>query len=100
MVALEILGLEKAYQVGFLRKKTKIGVKNLWLEVLQGEVFGFLGPNGAGKTTTLKLLMGLIFPTAGSARIFGRDWRDPAVRARIGFLPEQPYFYDHLTPAE
>jgi ABC-2 type transport system ATP-binding protein len=100
MVALEILGLEKTYQVGFWRKKRKIGIKSLWLEVREGEVFGFLGPNGAGKTTTLKMLMGLIFPTAGSARIFGRDWRDPAVRAHIGFLPEQPYFYDHLTPAE
>jgi ABC-2 type transport system ATP-binding protein len=72
----------------------------LHLEIPQGEVFGFLGPNGAGKTTTLKLLMGLIFPTAGTARILNQPWRDAAVRARIGFLPEQPYFYDHLTPLE
>jgi ABC-2 type transport system ATP-binding protein len=100
MAAIEILGLEKTYTAGFWRKKTKIGLKSLHLEVNAGEVFGFLGPNGAGKTTTLKLLMGLIFPTAGSARILGRDWRDPAVRRRIGFLPEQPYFYDHLTPIE
>lgn len=100
MAAIEILGLEKTYTVGFWRKHKKIGLKSLNLEVQRGEVFGFLGPNGAGKTTTLKLLMGLIFPTAGSARILGKDWRDPAVRRRIGFLPEHPYFYDHLTPNE
>jgi ABC-2 type transport system ATP-binding protein len=100
MLAVEILGLEKIYTVGFWRQKEKIGLKDLHLEIRQGEVFGFLGPNGAGKTTTLKLLMGLIFPSAGTARILGKDWRDPAVRARIGFLPEQPYFYDYLTPIE
>ena len=100
MLAVEILGLEKIYKVGFLHKKQKVGLKGLHLEIPQGEVFGFLGPNGAGKTTTLKLLMGLIFPTAGTARILNQPWRDPAVRARIGFLPEQPYFYDHLTPVE
>jgi ABC-2 type transport system ATP-binding protein len=70
------------------------------LSVEDGEIFGFLGPNGAGKTTTLKLLMGLVFPTAGSARILGRDWTDASVKAEIGFLPEQPYFYDYLTAHE
>jgi len=100
MLAVEILGLEKIYKVGFWHKKQKIGLKSLHLEVPQGEVFGFLGPNGAGKTTTLKLLMGLISPTAGTARILNRPWRDSTVRARIGFLPEQPYFYDYLTPFE
>jgi len=100
MLAVEILGFAKTYAAGFWRKKQKVGLKNLHLEIQRGEVFGFLGPNGAGKTTTLKLLMGLIFPTAGSARILGKDWRDPAVRANVGFLPEQPYFYDHLTPIE
>jgi ABC-2 type transport system ATP-binding protein len=100
MFAVEILGLEKTYKIGFWRQKQKVGLKNLDLEVPQGEIFGFLGPNGAGKTTTLKILMRLIFPTRGGARILGRDWRDPSVRARIGFLPEQPYFYDHLTPIE
>jgi ABC-2 type transport system ATP-binding protein len=100
MFAVEILGLEKTYKIGFWHQKQKIGLKNLNLEVPQGEVFGFLGPNGAGKTTTLKILMRLIFPTAGRALILGRDWRDSGVRARIGFLPEQPYFYDHLTPIE
>src|SRR5690242_15334396 len=100
MAAVEILGLEKTYTIGFWRKTKKVGLKPFHLEVPAGEVFGFLGPNGAGKTTTLKLLMGLTFPTAGAARILGRDWRDPAVRSRIGFLPEQPYFYDYLTPTE
>ena len=100
MLAVEILGLEKVYSVGFWHQKKKVGLKNLQLEIQPGEVFGFLGPNGAGKTTTLKLLMGLMFPTSGTARILGKDWRDPSVRARIGFLPEQPYFYDYLTPVE
>ena len=65
-----------------------------------GEVFGFLGPNGAGKTTTLKLLMQLIFPTSGRAEILGRPVGDVATRRRIGYLPENPYFYDYLTAEE
>ncbi|HXW13218.1 MAG TPA: ATP-binding cassette domain-containing protein, partial [Terriglobia bacterium] len=97
MAAIEILGLEKTYQVGFWRKRPKVALRPLNLTVEEGEIFGFLGPNGAGKTTTLKLLMGLVFPTGGSARILGRDWTDPQVKAQVGFLPEQPYFYDHLT---
>ncbi len=66
----------------------------------EGKIFGFLGPNGAGKTTTLKMLMGLIFPSAGSARILGMEIDDPRMKAQIGFLPEQPYFYDYLTARE
>src|SRR5246500_3624206 len=100
MAAIEILGLEKTYTVGFWRKKPKQALKPLHLKVEDGEIFGFLGPNGAGKTTTLKLLMGLVFPTSGSARLFGREWTDPTVKAQIGFLPEQPYFYDYLTAQE
>jgi ABC-2 type transport system ATP-binding protein len=100
MAAIEILGLHKTYLTGFWRKQPKIALHPLDLTVPDGEVFGFLGPNGAGKTTTLKLLMGLISPTGGSARILGQDWRDPRVKAQIGFLPEQPYFYDYLTAAE
>src|SRR5580693_8175570 len=100
MPAIEILGLEKSYMVGFWRKRPKRALYPLSLKVEEGEIFGFLGPNGAGKTTTLKLLMGLVFPTAGSAKILGRDWNDPEVKAQIGFLPEQPYFYDHLTAHE
>jgi len=100
MPAIKTLGLEKTYQVGFWRKRPKVALRPLNLTVEDGEIFGFLGPNGAGKTTTLKLLMGLVFPTAGSARILGRNWTDPEVKAQIGFLPEQPYFYDHLTAHE
>jgi len=100
MPAIEILGLEKTYRVGFWRKRPKLALHPLHLTVEDGEVFGFLGPNGAGKTTTLKLLMGLVFPSSGSARILGREWTDPQVKAQIGFLPEQPYFYDHLTAHE
>jgi ABC-2 type transport system ATP-binding protein len=100
MPAIEILGLEKTYSVGFWRKRPKRALSPLQLTVEEGEVFGFLGPNGAGKTTTLKLLMGLVFPTGGSARILGQEWTNPAVKAQIGFLPEQPYFYDYLTAHE
>src|SRR5438034_6541800 len=100
MAAIEILGLEKTYTVGFWRKKPKQALKPLHLKVEDGEIFGFLGPNGAGKTTTLKLLMGLVFPTAGTARILGMAIDDPRMKAQIGFLPEQPYFYDYLTASE
>jgi ABC-2 type transport system ATP-binding protein len=100
MAAIEILGLTKTYQVGFWRKRPKCALLPLHLQVEEGEIFGFLGPNGAGKTTTLKLLMGLVYPTAGSARILGSEINDPRMKAQIGFLPEQPYFYDYLTAAE
>jgi ABC-2 type transport system ATP-binding protein len=100
MAAIEILGLEKIYQVGFWRRRPKRALQPLHLTVEEGEIFGFLGPNGAGKTTTLKMLMGLVFPTSGSARILGHEWTDPEIKAQIGFLPEQPYFYDYLTAHE
>ena len=100
MSAIEIAGLEKTYHVGFWRKRPKCALRPLHLSVEEGEIFGFLGPNGAGKTTTLKMLMGLVFPTSGSARILGMDINDPTVKAQIGFLPEQPYFYDYLTAQE
>lgn len=100
MHAIEITGLKKSYSVGFWRKTERWGLRDLSLFVKEGEVFGCLGPNGAGKTTTLKLLLGLIYPTAGEARILGMEIQDPRVKARIGFLPEQPYFYDYLTPRE
>jgi ABC-2 type transport system ATP-binding protein len=100
MAAIEILGLEKCYEVGFWRKRPKRALDPLHLSVHSGEVFGYLGPNGAGKTTTLKLLMGLVFPTAGTARILGLEIDDPALKAQIGFLPEHPYFYDYLTARE
>jgi ABC-2 type transport system ATP-binding protein len=100
MAAIEILDLEKSYLVGFWRKRPKMALRPLRLTIEEGEVFGFLGPNGAGKTTTLKLLMGLVFPTSGTARILGREMDDPRVKSEIGFLPEQPYFYDHLSARE
>ncbi|MEW5764818.1 MAG: ATP-binding cassette domain-containing protein [Acidobacteriota bacterium] len=75
-------------------------LKGVTLEVPRGGIYGFLGPNGAGKTTTLKILMGLLFADSGHVRILGRPLGDPSARARIGFLPEAPYFYDYLTGSE
>jgi len=98
--AIEISGLTKDYPIGFWRKRMRRSLDNLSLQVEEGEVFGFLGPNGAGKTTTLKLLMGLIFPTAGTARIRGHAIEDVSMHREIGYLPEQPYFYDYLTAGE
>lgn len=91
--------LAKIFRVGFWGRKVT-AVDGLSLNVRRGEVFGFLGPNGAGKTTTLKMLMGLIYPTSGSASIFGHPVGDPAAKAKLGFLPESPYFYDYLTSRE
>ena len=98
--ALETIELTKDYAVGFWRKRPRRVLDRLSLQVGVGEVFGFLGPNGAGKTTTLKLLLQLVFPTSGEARIFGRPAGDLAAKRRLGYLPEQPYFYDHLTAEE
>ncbi len=100
MLALEINNLTKDYSVGFWRKRMVRALDGLSLQVEVGEAFGFLGPNGAGKTTTLKILMRLIYPTAGEARILGRSLDDMQMRTRIGYLPEQPYFYDYLTARE
>src|SRR5207247_9014459 len=84
----------------FWRHRPKPACTRLAHAVEQGEIFGFLGPNGAVKTTTLKMLLGLVFPSGGSARILGMDIDDPRMKAQIGFLPEQPYFYDYLTARE
>jgi len=100
MSAIETEGLTKDYLVGFWRPRPYRALDALTLSVPQGEVFGFLGPNGAGKSTTLKLLMQLVFPTSGRAEILGRPAGDPAVKRRIGFLPENPSFYDYLTAEE
>src|SRR6202047_5605789 len=100
MPAIEIQGLTKDFPLGFWRQRQRRCLDNLTLRVEEGEICGFLGPNGAGKTTTLKLLMGLIFPTAGTARIRGRSIDDIGMHSEIGFLPEQPYFYDYLTARE
>src|SRR6202008_2573609 len=97
---IEIEKLVKSSEVGFLRKRKVRALDGLSLSVNEGEIFGFLGANGAGKTTTLKLLMRLIFPTSGSARILESDIADVAMHQRIGYLPENPYFYDYLTARE
>lgn len=96
----EINNLQKDYEVGFWRKKKVRALDGLSLTVDAGEIFGFLGANGAGKTTTLKLLMRLIFPTAGSAKILGHEISDVSMHSRIGYLPENPYFYDYLSALE
>jgi ABC-2 type transport system ATP-binding protein len=96
----EIDNLTKDYEIGFWRRRKVRALDGLSLSVNQGEIFGFLGANGAGKTTTLKLLMRLIFPTNGSARILDHDIADVSMHSRIGYLPENPYFYDYLTALE
>ena len=100
MSIVEIDQLTKDYEVGFWRKRKVRGLDGLTLAVEQGEIFGFLGANGAGKTTTLKVLMRLTFPTAGKARILGEDIDKVSMHQRIGYLPENPYFYDYLTARE
>ena len=96
---IEIAGLCKDFRTGFWRRRVRV-LHALDLVVHQGEIFGYLGPNGAVKTTTLKLLTGLILPTAGAARLLGRYLMEVAAKQRIGFLPENPYFYDYLTGRE
>jgi len=100
MPAIETLELTKDYAVGFWRKRPRRALDHLSLSVEEREIFGLLGPNGAGKTTTLKLLLRLIYPTSGTARLLGRDLDDVEVRRRIGYLPEAPYFYDYLSARE
>ncbi len=99
MKPLQIIGLTKEFRVGFWGKPVLV-LDHLNLEVEQGEIFGFLGHNGAGKTTTLKLLMGLLAPTEGTALILGRPITRVSVKQHVGFLPESPYFYDYLTAEE
>src|SRR5215510_9777140 len=98
--ALSTHDLTKDYAVGFWRKRPYRALDRLTIDVEAGEVFGFLGPNGAGKTTTLKLLMQLVYPTSGHAELLGRPVGDLDVKRRIGYLPENPYFYDYLTAEE
>ena len=96
---IELRGLRKAFR-GHLGIGRTVAVDGLNLSVRPGEIFGLLGPNGAGKTTTLKMMLNLLRPDAGDVRIFGRPPSDVAARARLGFLPENPYFYDYLTAVE
>ena len=97
-LAIRTEDLTKYYTVGL--GQTTLGLEGLDLEVEQGQVFGLVGPNGSGKTTTLKLLLGLIFPTRGSAEVLGLPLGSAEYKARIGYLPEGPYFYEHLNAPE
>jgi ABC-2 type transport system ATP-binding protein len=96
---IQVSDLHKVFPVGFRRKKV-YAVRGITFDVHDGDIFGFLGPNGAGKTTTIKMLTGLIRPAQGAMQMFGRDVEDLEVRRQVGYLPEQPYFYDYLTPTE
>jgi ABC-2 type transport system ATP-binding protein len=96
---IEIHGLRKAFR-GHLGIGRTVAIDGLDLSVRPGEIFGLLGPNGAGKTTTLKMMLALLRPDAGEIRLFGLPPHDVAARARLGFLPENPYFYDYLTAVE
>ena len=97
---IEIENLTKDYEVGFFKKRKVRALDDLSLTVNRGQIFGFLGGNGAGKTTTIKILMGLLYPTSGTARILDKDIADVSMHQRIGYCPENPYFYDYLTASE
>jgi ABC-2 type transport system ATP-binding protein len=98
-VVLRVSGLAKTFRKPFTGRRVE-AVHGITFDVRRGEIFGFLGPNGAGKTTTIKMLMGLIAPTAGTMEILGVRAPDPDVMARVGFLPESPYIYPYLSPRE
>jgi ABC-2 type transport system ATP-binding protein len=100
MPIVEIENLTKDFSIGFWKKHPFRALDNLCLQVHRGEIFGFLGPNGAGKSTTLKILMHLLHPTSGEARILGKSVNTVSMHQTIGYLPENPYFYDYLTPTE
>lgn len=91
--------ISKEFKLGIRAKRVK-ALEDITLEIHKGEVFGFLGPNGAGKSTAIKILLNLIFPDKGSASIMGRNVSDKTVRTFVGYLPENPYFYDYLTAEE
>ncbi len=95
--AIEVLGLSKTYRTGFWMNQRVTSLVDCTLSVPRGETFGLLGPNGAGKTTLLKLLLGIVPPTAGKGEVLGHPLGDRATKHRIGYLPENAYFYDYLT---
>lgn len=99
MNALDIINLHYAYKGNWSPIPKKF-IQGLNLEVPQGEAFGYLGHNGAGKTTTIKSILGLIRPSKGEIKIFGKSNKDYRIRKEVGYLPEQPYFYDHLKVSE
>src|SRR5437016_9410507 len=96
----ETKNLRVEYRAQNSRQPKKVAVKDLNLRVEAGEVFGFLGPNGAGKTTTMNVLLGFVNATAGEAKLFGVNVREPIARQRIGYLPELTYYYKFLTAEE
>ena len=98
--AVDVRGIEKSFRIGHLRPKLRRALEPLTFTVRRGEILGYLGPNGSGKTTTLKILIGLLFPDAGTATILGHPLESREWRYRAGYLPEHPYFYDYLTAAE
>ena len=98
MAVISFNSITKDYKTGFRKKKTAL--KDFSLDIYEGEVFGFLGPNGAGKSTAIKILLNLIFPTQGRAEILGKDVGDKEITRSVGYLPENPYFYDYLNPVE
>ena len=98
-LAIRMINLSKVYRQGFFMRRVD-GLRDLSLEVPTGAAFGFIGPNGAGKTTTIKILMGLHAPTGGEAWVLGHPVAESRARERVGFLPERPYFYSHLTARE
>ncbi len=98
--AISIRNLTKVFRTPTVRKQFVTAVQDLSLEVEAGQIYGLIGPNGSGKSTTLKVLLGLLKPTSGAAAIFGRDSSRVDSRNDVGFLPENPYFYKHLTGAE
>jgi ABC-2 type transport system ATP-binding protein len=98
--ALATTGLSKSYRTGHIIQGRRPALQDLDLEVRRGEIFGYVGPNGSGKTTTLKLLVGLLKPDRGDARVLGEPLASRAWRFRAGYLPEHPYLYDYLTAAE
>ncbi len=96
---LSLDGVRKSYRTPFGLGRIE-ALRGVDLQVARGETVGFLGPNGAGKTTTIKVILGLMRADAGQVRVFGRPPSDRSARHSVGFLPEQPYFYDYLTPRE
>lgn len=98
-LAVEVKNLTKVFSLG-LKKEYVVAIDNLSFEVMAGEVYGLIGPNGSGKSTTMKVVLGLMAPSKGEAKVFGLDSGDIRARNEIGFLPENPYFYKHLTGAE
>ena len=95
--AVTVSGITKRYRTGFWLNQRVTTVQGVSLSVPQGETFGLLGPNGAGKTTLLKLLLGIAKPTAGAGTLLGKPLGDRATKQKLGYLPENAYFYDYLT---